>query len=254
MYPPKLSIKNLTKTYSSKNHSIEALSSISMHINPGEFVSIIGSSGCGKSTLCNIIAGLEEPTSGSIAIDREQNKTRLGTSGYMLQNPLLLPWKTVEENVMLGLRVQHVSEKNARIQARELLQEFQLLAFAGHYPSVLSGGMAQRVALLRTILFNKLFLLMDEPFGALDALTRLSMQTWLLDVWQKCKSSVLFVTHDIREAIFLSDRIYVFSHRPGTIIKEIPVSLPRPRRREFLSEKHTGALEKELEGILLGEL
>ncbi len=247
----KLSVKNLTKSFSGTDRNLEVLKSLNMHVNNGEFVSVVGPSGCGKSTLFNIIAGITEQTAGTVAIDGKTKAERLGKSGYMPQSPLLLPWKTVRGNVMLGLLLRNKSVQNAKKQADILLEKFGLLYFADQYPDVLSGGMAQKVALLRTILFNKDFLLMDEPFGALDAITRLTMQMWLLDVWNEVRSTVLFITHDIREAILLSDRIYVLGSRPAAVIKEVAVNLPRPRRREFMSKRDSVLLEAELENMLL---
>jgi ABC-type nitrate/sulfonate/bicarbonate transport system ATPase subunit len=230
---------------------LRVLDSLNLHVGRGEFVSIIGPSGCGKSTLLHLVAGLDAPTAGSIAIDGSAHASRLGASGYMQQQPLLLPWKTVRENALLGPALHGTRDQTAP-QANELLEKFGLSEFADQYPAVLSGGMAQRAALLRTVLYNSEFLLMDEPFGALDALTRRDMQLWLLDVWSEFKSTVLCVTHDIREAILLSDRVYVLSGRPATIIKEVAVDLPRPRRRDFLSGSTALALENELERVLLG--
>ncbi len=247
----KLSVKNLSKAFSVKGRDLAVLKSLTMHVDRGEFVSLVGPSGCGKSTLFNIIAGVTDQTKGAIAIDGKARAERLGKSGYMPQNPLLLPWKTVRDNIMLGPSLKHEPDREAQTQADTLLEKFGMLDFADQYPAVLSGGMAQKVALLRTILFNKSFLLMDEPFGALDAITRLSMQMWLLDVWNEVRSTVLFITHDIREAILLSDRIYVLGSRPATVIKEVSVELPRPRRREFLGKKYSVLLEAELENTLL---
>lgn len=238
-----LQIQNLSKTFYVNEKPLPVISSLSITVKKGEFVSIIGPSGCGKTTILNIITGLERETSGKILLD--------GAASYMLQKPLLLPWKNTLENVMLGLLLKHVDISKARQQATEMLKKFHLDAFANHYPYTLSGGMAQRVALLRTILFNNQFLLMDEPFGALDALTRLSMQLWLLDVWQTYKSSVLLVTHDIWEAIFLSDKVYVLSNKPATVIQEVFINLPRPRKREFLRTKKSIAIEQKLEELLL---
>jgi ABC-type nitrate/sulfonate/bicarbonate transport system ATPase subunit len=171
----------------------------------------------------------------------------------MPQQPLLLPWRTVEENVMLGLDVKHIPRKKAQQEARELLKRFGLAEFAQNYPSTLSGGMRQRVALLRTVLFNRSFLLLDEPFGALDALTRLSAQMWLLDLWQDVHASVLFITHDVREAILLSDRIYVLSARPARVLRVVEVNLPRPRKPEHLALERAVQLEQELVALLLKE-
>src|SRR5260370_5156424 len=176
---------------------------------------------------------------------------RTGKAGYMPQQPLLLPWRTVEENVMLGLDVRHLPRKQAQLEAHELLKRFGLLDFAGNYPATLSGGMRQRVALLRTVLFNADFLLLDEPFGALDALTRLSCQVWLLDLWHEFHSSVLFITHDVREAILLSDRVYVLSARPARVLRVVDIDLPRPRQPEHLALPQAVQLEQDLMPLLL---
>ncbi len=253
MDTPKLLVQNVTKTFGSGRQSLETLATIDLTVAQGEFVSIIGPSGCGKSTLFNIIAGVEEPTSGTIAIDGEADIIRAGKTGYMPQQPLLLPWRTVEENVMLGLDVRRISREKARREAYELLKHFGLAEFTQHYPSTLSGGMRQRVALLRTVLFNKSFLLLDEPFGALDALTRLACQMWLLKLWHEFHSSVLFITHDVREAILLSDRIYVLSARPATVLRIVDVDLPRPRQPEHLAFTQSVQLEQALMSILMKE-
>ena len=253
MDSPKLLVQGVTKTFRTGRQRLDVLASIDLVVATGEFVSVIGPSGCGKSTLFNIIAGIEKPTSGTIAIDGEASTILAGKTGYMLQQPLLLPWRTIEENVMLGLDVRHVPRKKARYEAYELLKRFRLAEFAQHYPSTLSGGMRQRVALLRTVLFNNSFLLLDEPFGALDALTRLSCQMWLLDLWQEFHSSVLFITHDVREAILLSDRIYVLSARPARVLRIVDVNLPRPRQPEHLALNQSVQLEQELMSILMKE-
>jgi ABC-type nitrate/sulfonate/bicarbonate transport system ATPase subunit len=253
MDSPKLLAHNITKTFGSGRQSLETLAIIDLTVAKGEFVSVIGPSGCGKSTLFNIIAGVEEPTSGTIAIDGEAGTVRAGKTGYMPQQPLLLPWRTVEENVMLGLDVQRVSRDKARREAHELLKHFGLSEFSQNYPSTLSGGMRQRIALLRTVLFNKSFLLLDEPFGALDALTRLSCQMWLLNLWHEFHSSVLFITHDVREAILLSDRIYVLSARPARVLRIVDVDLPRPRQPEHLALHQSLELELALMSILVKE-
>jgi len=249
----KLSVQGVTKTYRDGRKLVEALAPIDLTVADGEFVTLIGPSGCGKSTLFNIVAGVDEPTSGTIAIDGKASGKRTGSSGYMPQQPLLLPWRTVEENVMLGLDVRHVPRKKAQHDALELLKRFGLADFAQNYPATLSGGMRQRVALLRTVLFDSSFLLLDEPFGALDALTRLSLQMWLLDLWQSLHASVLFVTHDVREALLLSDRIYVLSARPARVLRVVDVDLPRPRRQEHLAFEPAVRLEQELLSQLLQE-
>jgi ABC-type nitrate/sulfonate/bicarbonate transport system ATPase subunit len=250
----KLVLKQVSKSFQQRIQTVDALSPVDLTVAHGEFVTVIGPSGCGKSTLFNIIAGVEEPSAGLITIDGETTKVRAGKCGYMPQQPLLLPWRTVLENVILGLDVRHVPRKQALERARELLTHFQLDEFAQQYPAALSGGMRQRVALLRTVLFNSEFLLLDEPFGALDALTRLTAQMWLLNVWQEFHSSVLFITHDVREAILLSDRVYMLSTRPGRIIRAAAIDLPRPRRHEHLALPQAIQLEQELTSLLLEQV
>ena len=253
MEPPKLLVEGVSKVFRDGRKSLETLASIDLVVNVGEFVTVIGPSGGGKSTLFNIVAGVDQPSSGVVAIDGDATGVRAGKSGYMPQQPLLLPWRTVEENVMLGLDVRRVPRKKAQQEAQELLKRFGLAEFAHNYPATLSGGMRQRVALLRTVLFNSSFLLLDEPFGALDALTRLSLQMWLLELWQTFHSSVLFITHDVRETILLSDRIYVLSARPARVLRVVKVDLPRPRKPEQLGLESAVQLEQELVGLLLKE-
>src|SRR5947208_1314908 len=253
MDPPKLVVEGVTRVYRDGRRLLEALGPIDLTVADGEFVTLIGPSGCGKSTLFNIVAGIDEQSTGLVAIDGNANAKRAGKAGYMLQQPLLLPWRTVEENVMLGLDVRHVPRQKAQQEAQELLKRFGLAEFAHNYPATLSGGMRQRVALLRTVLFNSSFLLLDEPFGALDALTRLSLQMWLLELWQTFHSSVLFITHDVREAILLSDRIYVLSSRPARVLRVVEVDLPRPRRSEHLALEQAVRLEQELVALLMKE-
>lgn len=208
MQEPKLIIKNLSKKYLlTNNKTVVALKNFNFKVFQQEFVSIIGPSGCGKTTLFNIIAGVEKETSGTISLDGNVDNLRRGKFGYMFQEPLLLPWKTVEENLILGLDVRRIPRKISVKKARTLLKEFNLEKYKDEYPSTLSGGMKQKVSLLRTLLFNDSFLLLDEPFGALDQITRNSLQQWLKNVLKKFKTTVLFITHDIREAKLLSDRI-----------------------------------------------
>jgi len=208
MSAPKLIIKNLSKNYLlSNNKTVTALKNFNLKVFPGEFVSIIGPSGCGKTTLFNIIAGVEEQTLGTISLDGNIENSRRGKFGYMFQDPLLLPWRTIKENLILGLDIKKVSKEIAFKKALSLLKEFNLEKYEDQYPLVLSGGMKQKVSLLRTLLFNDSFLLLDEPFGALDQITRYSLQLWLKQVLKKFKTTTLFITHDIREAKLLSDRI-----------------------------------------------
>lgn len=208
MSAPKLVIKNLSKNYTlTNNKTVTALKNFNLSVSAGEFVSIIGPSGCGKTTLFNIIAGVEKETSGTIFLDGNIDNFRRGKFGYMFQEPLLLPWRTVEENIILGLEIRHISKKIAIKKARALLKEFNLEKYKNERPSTLSGGMKQKISLLRTLLFNDSFLLLDEPFGALDQITKNNLQLWLKGVLKKFKTTTLFITHDIREAKLLSDRI-----------------------------------------------
>ncbi|MDE2589405.1 MAG: ABC transporter ATP-binding protein [Patescibacteria group bacterium] len=248
---PKLLLSNITKVYPHAQQLV--LDTVSFHVNKGEFVSIIGPSGCGKSTLFHLISGIESQTTGDISFAGEKIRERKGKVGYMFQNSLLLPWRTVLNNLLLGTDIRHIPRTLARKQAVTMLEKFGLASYMHAYPAILSGGMKQRVALLRTMLFHQDLLLLDEPFGALDALTRLSCQLWLLEVWKQVRSSIVFITHDIREAILLSDRIYVMSKRPGRIIGEFSVGLQRPRKPEALQSRQAIMLEKKLFTLLAHE-
>ena len=212
---------------------LPVLRGVHVHAGAGEFVSIVGPSGCGKSTLCNVISGVTRPDRGRILIDGAEVSGRVGLVGYMPQKDLLLPWRTVLDNVVLGLEIMGVPRAEARADALPLFDEFGLAGFESAYPYALSGGMRQRAAFMRTVMFNKSVLVLDEPFGALDALTRASMQEWLLGLWAKLKLTILLVTHDVEEAVLLSDRVYVMSGRPGEIRAEVAVDLPRPRTYEL---------------------
>jgi len=235
--------RDVSKAFGNGGAAIHVLDGISLAVGRHEFVSLLGPSGCGKSTLFNIIAGLDEPTAGKVTVDGRTE--RLGRSGFMPQRDLLMPWKRVADNVALGRIVKGTPRTEARRQAIEILNRFGLGEFVDHYPSQLSGGMRQRAALARTFLSGDDILLLDEPFGALDSLTRLQMQTWLLDIWQESAASVLFVTHDVDEAIRLSDRVYVLSDRPATISTEIHVRIPRPRPYETVLTPEFAELKRQ---------
>ncbi|WP_445489010.1 ABC transporter ATP-binding protein [Niallia sp. 03133] len=230
----KLEVKNNSKIFKKGGKEFYALNDASMQVIEGKFISVIGPSGCGKSTLFNIIAGLITPTTGSVLLDGKDIIGKKGFVGYMLQKDLLLPWRTILHNVILGLEVKGVSKKEAINRAMPLLEKYGLGGFENHYPDELSGGMRQRAALLRTLLYDQDIILLDEPFGALDAQTRLKMQQWLLQIWADFRKTVLFITHDIDEAIFLSDEIYVMTPRPGSIKEKITVPLDRPRNEKTL--------------------
>ena len=224
-----VAVTAVSKTFGRGERSLATLASVSIYANPGEFVTVVGTSGCGKSTLFNMIAGLELPDTGEIRLDGRRAHGATGRVGYMPQRDLLLPWRRVMDNVTLGVEIAHGDVAEARRRATELLPDFGLEGFADSYPYQLSGGMRQRAALLRTILTGHDVLLLDEPFGALDALTRMEMQQWLLDIWERFGKTILFISHDVDEAIILSDRIYVMSPRPALIVAELPIELERPR-------------------------
>ncbi len=212
-------------------------------------MTLIGPSGCGKSTLFNMIAGLLPPDpDGSVLLGGrpQRDGELLGKVSFMPQRDLLFPWRTVLDNATLALEVEGVRRRDARRRAEALFPEFGLAGFERHYPHQLSGGMRQRVALMRTFLFERDLLLLDEPFGALDALTRSTMQRWLLDVWMRHRRTVLFITHDIDEAIFLGDRVLVMTARPGTVRTSRRIDLPRPRDVAVLTAPAFTAVKREL--------
>lgn len=223
---------------------------VSLVVGKGEFVSLIGPSGSGKSTLLDLAAGLSVPDEGDILLEGRSILGQKGLVSYMPQKDVLFPWRTILDNVIVPLEVRGVSKQQARQQALELLPIFGLEKFADSYPDMLSGGMKQRASFLRTYLGHKELMLLDEPFGKLDALTRMEMQAWLLQIWQTYRHSVLLVTHDIDEAILLSDRIYVLSARPGEIIGEVTVNLPRPRDPRMSVDPAFTSLKMELLDLL----
>jgi ABC-type nitrate/sulfonate/bicarbonate transport system ATPase subunit len=208
---------------------VEALDAVTIGAQAGEIVAIVGPSGCGKSTLLTILAGLLAPEEGRVYADGLEVTGRLGFTAYMPQKDLLLPWKSVLDNTAIALELRGISRRSARAQAREWFPRFGLAGFEQHYPATLSGGMRQRAALLRTFLTGRDVILLDEPFGALDALTRADMQAWLLDIWAEVGKTIVLVTHDVDEAIYLADRVYVMSPRPGRVLCDLPIDLPRPR-------------------------
>jgi ABC-type nitrate/sulfonate/bicarbonate transport system ATPase subunit len=227
-----LELVNVWKRFGEAQARTVAVSGVNLRIAKSEFVTLVGPSGCGKSTLFNIIACLLPPDDdGSLLFGGapQRDGQLLGKVSFMPQRDLLFPWRTVLDNAILALEVEGVPRKEARERARAMLPEFGLAGFANHYPHQLSGGMRQRVALMRTFLFERDLMLLDEPFGALDALTRTRMQHWLLELWARHRRTVLFITHDIDEAILLGDKVLVMTARPGTVKSETVIDLPRPR-------------------------
>ena len=217
---------------------------ISFFLKKGEFVTLIGPSGCGKSTIFNMIGGIIPIDAGKVLIDGINITGEAGHVSYMYQKDLLLPWKNIIDNISLPLLIKGKSIKESRKRVIHYFKLFGLEGFEYKYPFQLSGGMRQRAALLRTYMFSKDILLLDEPFGGLDAITRAKMQEWLLQVIIKIRTSVLFITHDIDEGIYLSDRIYVLSERPAKINKEIIVSLPKPRKRDIVTSSRFNQTKK----------
>ena len=252
---PIINIKNLTKSFFDilTNDYTVILNDIDFHINEGEFVSLIGPSGCGKSTLLNIISGLENPDRGEITITNIDVDNRLGELSYMQQKDLLLPWKTVLGNSILGLEILNKDKSLSEQKALALMDTFGLKGYENYFPNQISGGMRQRASFLRTILTDKKILLLDEPFSSLDSITRLQMQQWLLELWRKFNKTILLVTHDIDEAIFLSDRIYVMKSHLSTSINVIKVDLLRPRNREVVLEQSFLNIKKQILPMLGNE-
>ena len=235
-----LRIIDITKAFPSDQEQIDVLDCINLSVSSGEFVSILGPSGCGKSTIFNLIVGLIQPDSGAILLGDVPIHGVTGNFAYMQQNDLLLPWRTVIQNVVVGAEIQSKQKANLTAKATKLLEWVGLKGFEKSYPSQLSGGMRQRVALIRTLLLEKEILLLDEPFGSLDAITRSSMHQLLFEIFQEWKKTVLLITHDIEEALLFSDRVYVLSDRPATVKDEVSVGLERPRsvtNLEFISYK-----------------
>jgi ABC-type nitrate/sulfonate/bicarbonate transport system ATPase subunit len=246
---PKLQLEGVSHAFDGR----PVLGETTLDVAKGEFVAVVGPSGCGKSTLFNIVAGLIEPTQGRVLLDGADVTGATGRMGYMLQKDLLLPWRTVLDNVLLGRSLQHRTTAADRAEALDLLGRYGLGAFTDHYPHALSGGMRQRAALIRTIVFSREVLLLDEPFGALDSQTRLLMQEWLLRVYSEIDSTILFITHDIDEALFLADRVLVMSARPGTIKGSFKVPFPRPRAYEQVTSDAFVALKREVFGLIYEE-
>lgn len=233
----KLEVIQLKKSFG----NVAVLKNITMHLSEGEFVSLVGLSGCGKTTIFNIVSGLDNPDSGSVIIDGKDYTHITGRVSYMQQKDLLLPWKKVIDNVALPLYLKGVKKQEAQAIASEYFELFGLKGFEKAYPFQLSGGMRQRAALLRTYLFSKDIILLDEPFGALDAINRDKLQLWLKEILKKLGVSVLLITHDIDEAINLSDRLYVLSEKPSEIIAEVDCRGAEPA---FLKEKVISLLLK----------
>ncbi len=255
----KVSLKRVHKSFRQKGQRIQALHDINFTIEEGEFICVIGPSGCGKSTLISLIAGIEFPDSGEVYVDTKRVEGPSGDRIVVFQEAALFPWLTVLHNVEFGLKIAGVPAEERRERALEAIKLVHLSRFVNAHPHELSGGMKQRAAIARALVMNPKILLMDEPFAALDAQTRQMLQVELQDIWQKTKKTVLFVTHNVREATFLSDRVFEITARPGTIKKEYPIHIPRPRREQdplllALQTKIMSSLKDEIEKVAKEEL
>lgn len=232
---PKLSVENISKSYLIRDHQqLTVLQNIDLEIFPREFICLVGASGCGKSTLLNIIAGLTPPSAGAVLVDGRSVTGKPGSDrGMVFQGYTLYPWLTVAQNIAFGLQFQYMSKSDRRDRVGYFLNVVGLEKFAHSYPKQLSGGMKQRVAIARALANEPAVLLMDEPFGALDAQTKEQMQEFLLELWSKTHVTVLMITHDVEEAIYLSQRVYVLSCRPGQVKSEIAIDLPEHRQLDL---------------------
>lgn len=242
----KLSIEGLSAFY----EDLPILKDLSLYLDRREFVSIIGPSGCGKSTIFNHISGILKPAAGSIYIDGEEHTGETGRVSYMYQKDLLLPWRKIIDNVALPLVLKGTPKTEARKDVASYFPLFGLDGFEHKYPHQLSGGMRQRAAFMRTYMYKSDIILLDEPFGGLDAITKSKLQDWLLHILPKLNASVLFITHDIEEAIYLSDRIYVLSERPAQIKREFLIDIPRPRDRDITTTDHFNEIKREILHLL----
>ncbi len=240
-----ISVSGLNKSYATRDgEAIFALSEVNLEITRGEFLTVVGPSGCGKTTLLKILAGILQKSSGSVLVNGNPIEGPSRQLGVVFQEPLLLPWRNILENIMVPIEIQGRDRETSMVNARQLLQLVGLSGFEQKYPRELSGGMQQRVGIARALIHDPDFLLMDEPFGALDAMTREQMNLELLDIWAAKKKTVLLVTHSIAEAVFLADRIVVMSPRPGRISEIIDVDLPRPRHLNMINSDDFGKYVK----------
>ena len=244
--------ENVSLVYKTSREPIAALEKFSAHVGLGEFVALIGPSGCGKSTFLKLAAGLLQPTGGRMTLNGTPIIGPRRDVGVVFQQPTLLPWKTVLDNVLVPSRILGLDREHSRHRALELLRLSGLEAFAANYPAELSGGMQQRVALARCLVHDPRVLLMDEPFGALDAMTREHMAVELQRIWMAARKSVIFITHSIPEAVLLSDRVIVLSPRPGRVIDEVLVNLPRPRGLHIMADHVFGDLCTRLRTLFEG--
>ena len=250
MAEPILVAEGIDKTYQSRDGELRALREISFQVSTGEFVSLVGPSGCGKTTLLRILGGLLEAEKGVVRIDGQVLTEPRQEIGFIFQNPTLMPWRTVLKNVTLPLEIRGANGDAQKNRALQLLDLVGLLGFENSYPHELSGGMQQRVAIARALVYEPSILLMDEPFGSLDAITRNQMNLELLRIWRATGKTIVMVTHTIQEAVFLADRVLVMSARPGHIRATIPVDLPRPRDTDLFYNEEFAALHHRVRAMI----
>jgi NitT/TauT family transport system ATP-binding protein len=248
--PALIQARGLSKTYVTGSGEVAALKSLDFEIYDGEFVSVVGQSGCGKSTLLKVLAGLLPYTAGSVELNGKPLRGPTPQAAVVFQSPVLLPWRTVLDNVLLPIEFRKWPMASYRQSAADLLAMVGLSEFAQRYPFELSGGMQQRTAIVRALVQDPRLLLMDEPFGALDAMTREQMNLELMRIWSKSGKTVIFITHSIAEAIFLSDRVIAMTARPGTIADVITINLPRPRELSVINTDHFGRYAAKLRSLL----
>lgn len=245
-----LQVEAVSASFADTKESVHVLDDVTLSVGRGQFVTIIGPSGSGKSTLFHLIGGLMRPTSGDILINGTSVVGQTGHVSYMPQQPALFPWRTIEDNVILAQELAGRSKKELRQEARQWLANVGLAGYERAYPHMLSGGMQQRAAFLRALLSPHELMLLDEPFSALDALTRSEMQHWLLEQWERHRRSVLFVTHSIEEALLLSDTIYVLSNRPAHVLERVQVPFARPRQQALTLDPAFAALKQQVAEML----
>jgi NitT/TauT family transport system ATP-binding protein len=246
---PIISLRGLSKTYGAGDGELSALQALTVDIAEGEFVAIVGPSGCGKSTLLKILAGLNSASAGEARIAGVKIAGPRRDIGIVFQSPVLFPWRTVLENVLLPAQVQHLDMQKHRAVAANLLSLVGLGDFGSHYPRQLSGGMQQRVAISRALINDPALLLMDEPFGALDAMTREHLNVELQRIWMETRKTIVFITHSIPESVFLADRVLVMTPRPGRIVEDIRIALPRPRGLDTMNTPEFGRYVSHIRGL-----
>jgi len=245
-----LNIKSLSKTYHNEDKKIYAIKDINLDINEGEFIALVGPSGCGKTTLLKCVAGILNPTTGKIILGTKKITSPDKDVGMVFQDFSLFPWLTVRENIEFGLKIRNIPLEERNRLVNHYLNVTKLKEFADTYPKYLSGGMKQRVAIARTLANNPKVILMDEPFGSLDNLTRSSMQEFLTELWEKEHKTILFVTHDVEEALFISEKVYILSKRPATIKTSFDVPFKRPRKHELKQSKEFFKLRNKIVDLL----